>query len=317
MLKLSSWIVSCRVGIFNDFRSSWRCVQRQISDLHWCEHWSWEYFSVWLSCRLRRPKVTLGIQKWDRQNRWLGWLFWSIFVDKTAVLLPDKTLLTIWYDILDTDCQAQALFTINGCIFFTMMMGVMNIATCPKKNRFADLMSCVFSHSLSRSFWSHTTIRFTQCMSAAMGIPTRMPTLIREHRNGAYGVSSSTSTTSTVQQCFWSSRSSRSSHSQGISQPLISLFDIKFQVSFSGYHFFYSPLPGWSLVSWLNSTARCQLCISARLWQMLLSIFWSLSAEKLSLKRRIGCSSAGIWWKIFFLGLFDALLFDILRKFLR
>eukprot|EP00913_Durusdinium_trenchii_P034133 g31946.t1 len=47
----------------------------------------------------------------------------------------------------------RALFTINGCIFFTMMMGVMNI-----------------------------------CMAASMGIPTRLPTLIREHRNGAYGV---------------------------------------------------------------------------------------------------------------------------------
>jgi len=54
---------------------------------------------------------------------------------------------------LQIEKTQSALFTINGCIFFTMMMGVMNI-----------------------------------CMSAAMGIPTRMPTLIREHRNGAYGV---------------------------------------------------------------------------------------------------------------------------------
>eukprot|EP00438_Fugacium_kawagutii_P016468 Skav211461 [mRNA] locus=scaffold379:214811:230882:- [translate_table: standard] len=46
-----------------------------------------------------------------------------------------------------------ALFTISGCVFFTIMMGVMNI-----------------------------------CMAASMGIPTRLPTLIREHRNGAYGV---------------------------------------------------------------------------------------------------------------------------------
>lgn len=54
---------------------------------------------------------------------------------------------------LQLEKRQSALFTINGCLFFTMMMGVMNI-----------------------------------CMSAAMGIPTRLPTLIREHRNGAYGV---------------------------------------------------------------------------------------------------------------------------------
>jgi len=34
-----------------------------------------------------------------------------------------------------------------------------------------------------------------QCMSAAMGIPTRLPTLIREHRNGAYGVPNSVAVT--------------------------------------------------------------------------------------------------------------------------
>ncbi|CAJ1341769.1 unnamed protein product, partial [Effrenium voratum] len=45
------------------------------------------------------------------------------------------------------------LFTLNGCLFFAMMFGVMNI-----------------------------------CMAASMGIPTRLPTLIREHRNGAYSV---------------------------------------------------------------------------------------------------------------------------------
>lgn len=48
-----------------------------------------------------------------------------------------------------------ALFALNGCIFFVMMMQVMNT-----------------------------------CMGGAMGIPTRLPTLIREHRNGAYSVPS-------------------------------------------------------------------------------------------------------------------------------
>lgn len=69
-------------------------------------------------------------------------------------------------------------------------------------------------------------------------------------------------------------------------------------------------------MSWLNSTARCQLCISARLWQMLLLIFWSLSAEKLSLKRLIGCSSVGIWCKIVSFGLVWCIAFWYLKKIL-
>lgn len=39
-------------------------------------------------------------------------------------------------------------------------------------------------HSLHRGL-----LWLAECMAAAMGIPTRLPTLIREHRNGAYGVS--------------------------------------------------------------------------------------------------------------------------------
>eukprot|EP00437_Effrenium_voratum_P060204 CAMPEP_0181502012 /NCGR_PEP_ID=MMETSP1110-20121109/56117_1 /TAXON_ID=174948 /ORGANISM="Symbiodinium sp., Strain CCMP421" /LENGTH=1259 /DNA_ID=CAMNT_0023630541 /DNA_START=59 /DNA_END=3838 /DNA_ORIENTATION=- len=54
---------------------------------------------------------------------------------------------------LQVEKTQTTLFTLNGCLFFAMMFGVMNI-----------------------------------CMAASMGIPTRLPTLIREHRNGAYSV---------------------------------------------------------------------------------------------------------------------------------
>lgn len=49
---------------------------------------------------------------------------------------------------------------------------------------------------------------------------------------------------------------------------------------------------------------------------MLLSIFWSLSAEKLSLKRLIGCSSVGIWCKIVSFGLVWCIAFWYLKKML-
>lgn len=81
------------------------------------------------------PKDKSEVFDSDRQTNWCMQL---VHLTKREVIMK---------------VRSKALFTINGCLFFTMMMGVMNI-----------------------------------CMSAAMGIPTRLPTLIREHRNGAYGV---------------------------------------------------------------------------------------------------------------------------------
>lgn len=53
----------------------------------------------------------------------LGVLFGLTF------LQIEKTQSEAWRVVSQNSFRLEALFTINGCIFFTMMMGVMNIAT--------------------------------------------------------------------------------------------------------------------------------------------------------------------------------------------
>lgn len=110
------------------------------------------------------PKDKSEVFDSDRQTNWCMQL---VHLTKREVIMKVRSKADLRSALLRTlvlgvlfgltflqlEKRQSALFTINGCLFFTMMMGVMNI-----------------------------------CMSAAMGIPTRLPTLIREHRNGAYGV---------------------------------------------------------------------------------------------------------------------------------